>query len=139
MKKGQAAMEYLMTYGWAILIVIAVVAALYAMGVFRLPSGGLGKCSPCFGSGAGLTYKDHNADNLVLVVGPSQVKNIRVIDSGTNTQIAGVDSNTYDPGATVTLACTTAGCFSGDVSIIVEYQDAESGLYHNITATIHGA
>lgn len=35
MKKAQAAMEYLMTYGWAIIIVIIVAAALYAMGLFN--------------------------------------------------------------------------------------------------------
>jgi hypothetical protein len=35
MKKGQAAMEYLMTYGWAIIIVIIVAAALYALGLFN--------------------------------------------------------------------------------------------------------
>jgi len=35
--KGQTAMKYLMTYGWAILIVIVVVCALYAMGVFTEP------------------------------------------------------------------------------------------------------
>ncbi len=33
--KAQSAMEYLMTYGWAILIVIIVAAALYALGVFN--------------------------------------------------------------------------------------------------------
>jgi len=33
--KAQAAMEYLMTYGWAILIVIIVAAALYAFGIFN--------------------------------------------------------------------------------------------------------
>jgi hypothetical protein len=37
--KGQTAMEYLMTYGWAILIVIIVAAALYALGVFSPPVG----------------------------------------------------------------------------------------------------
>lgn len=31
--KGQTALEYLMTYGWAILIVIIVVGALYALGL----------------------------------------------------------------------------------------------------------
>ena len=35
MKKGQTAMEYLMTYGWAILIIIIVAAALFALGVFN--------------------------------------------------------------------------------------------------------
>jgi len=36
-KKGQAAMEFLMTYGWAILIAIIAIAALIAFG------GGTGK------------------------------------------------------------------------------------------------
>ena len=35
MRKGQAAMEFLMTYGWAILIVVIAVAALAAFGVFN--------------------------------------------------------------------------------------------------------
>jgi hypothetical protein len=34
-RKAQAAMEYLMTYGWAILIVIIVAAAMYALGIFN--------------------------------------------------------------------------------------------------------
>ncbi|MFP4523433.1 MAG: hypothetical protein ACOCQQ_03535 [Candidatus Nanoarchaeia archaeon] len=42
-RKGQAAMEFLTTYGWAFLVIIVVVGALYAFGVFdtssKLPSG----------------------------------------------------------------------------------------------------
>lgn len=37
-KKGQGAMEYLMTYGWAILVVVIVGVVLYNMGIFS-PSG----------------------------------------------------------------------------------------------------
>jgi len=33
-KKGQSAMEYLMTYGWAILIILIAVGALFSLGVF---------------------------------------------------------------------------------------------------------
>ncbi|MCK5025927.1 MAG: hypothetical protein KAS15_05005, partial [Nanoarchaeota archaeon] len=33
MKKGQAAMEFLMTYGWAILVVLAAIGALAYFGV----------------------------------------------------------------------------------------------------------
>lgn len=44
MKKGQTAMEYLMTYGWAILIILIVGAVLAYYGVFNLgaltPKGG---------------------------------------------------------------------------------------------------
>jgi len=47
-KKAQAAMEYLMTYGWAILIVIIVAAALFALGVFN-PTAWTGKQATGFG------------------------------------------------------------------------------------------
>src|SRR3989344_8345070 len=33
-RKGQGALEYLMTYGWALLIIVVVGAALFALGVF---------------------------------------------------------------------------------------------------------
>jgi hypothetical protein len=71
--KGQAALEFLMTYGWAILIVIAVVAALYAMGVFKLPTGGGGPCSPCFPAGSDIAYVVHNSTHVLLRVGPNTV------------------------------------------------------------------
>ncbi|MCL5680348.1 MAG: hypothetical protein M1465_03355 [Candidatus Marsarchaeota archaeon] len=48
-KKAQSAMEYLMTYGWAILIIAIVLAALYSLGVFNpqffAPKASSGACS----------------------------------------------------------------------------------------------
>jgi hypothetical protein len=38
-RKGQGAMEYLTTYGWAILVVMVVGMVLYQMGVFNTTSG----------------------------------------------------------------------------------------------------
>jgi len=35
MRKGQGALEYLMTYGWALLVVVVVGAALYSLGVLN--------------------------------------------------------------------------------------------------------
>ena len=35
-KKGQAALDFLMTYGWAIALVVIVAAALFALGVFDI-------------------------------------------------------------------------------------------------------
>ena len=64
MKKGQAAMEYLMTYGWAILIIVVVVAALYAMGVFKQKA-----AIPYSGFGGELAYVDHNSTHLILKAG----------------------------------------------------------------------
>jgi len=37
MKKAQAAMEFLMTYGWAILIIFVVIGLLFTLRVFDLP------------------------------------------------------------------------------------------------------
>jgi len=34
-RKGQSALEYLMTYGWALVTVVIVVAALFAFGIFN--------------------------------------------------------------------------------------------------------
>ena len=37
--KGQAAMEYLMTYGWALLVIVAVIAVLLIINPFSAPAG----------------------------------------------------------------------------------------------------
>ncbi len=37
MKKGQSAMEYLMTYGWALLVIVIVIAVLLYINPFRAP------------------------------------------------------------------------------------------------------
>ena len=84
MRKGQAAMEYLMTYGWAILVIIAVIAALYAMGVFKI-GGTAVPCSPCFSYFAFVDYGDTNGDGtkdtLVIRNGPREI-NITGISVG---------------------------------------------------------
>jgi len=134
--KAQAALEFLMTYGWAILIVIAVVAALYAMGVFRLPTGGVGgPCSPCFPPGAALSYDFHGANTLSVVVGPREI-NI----TGVSTPKG---SSTFAPplngkaGDRIPIPC--AGCFSGDVEVTINFTDVASGIPSSLKATLHGA
>ena len=46
--KSQSAMEYLMTYGWAILVIAVVLAALYSLGIFNpstfAPKASAGSC-----------------------------------------------------------------------------------------------
>jgi len=142
MRKGQAAMEFLMTYGWAILIVIAVVAALFAMGVFKLPTGGVAPCSPCFAPATGIAYKDHNADNLVIVNGRSANITIQEV------RINGVSQPTFEvrpftnkeipPQANATI--TIDGGFAGtNVNVEIIFTDKGTGLNHTATATLHGA
>jgi hypothetical protein len=44
-RKAQAAMEFLMTYGWAILVVLAAIGALAFFGVFKLDNFMKNKCT----------------------------------------------------------------------------------------------
>ena len=46
--KSQSAMEYLMTYGWAILIIAIVLAAMFTLGVFSSPVGTTCRAFPGF-------------------------------------------------------------------------------------------
>jgi len=125
LKKGQAAMEYLMTYGWAILIVIVVVAALFAMGVFTVkPSV---SCSPCF---TNFAYIDYSAGTLKIRNGPQAIESIAV------TSPAGVTVSPTTAGASEIITLTGIST-TGDVAITLSYTVTASGLAHTDTATIH--
>jgi hypothetical protein len=134
--KGQTAMEYLMTYGWAILIVIVVVAALYSMGVFTL-KGGV-PCSPCFSNFAFVDY--------------SQTAQTLRVRNGPKTISIGVGNVTSNPAGAITSACpATTPCEAGadiditsipntagaSILITITYTDTASGLSHQDTATLH--
>ena len=122
MRKGQSAMEYLMTYGWAILIVIVVVAALYGMGVFS-QTGGV-TCSPCFSYFA---FVDYSAGTLLITNGAQEID---TISASTGTP----SPTSADPGDDITI---TGISTSGDVDITITYNVTASGLTHTDTATIH--
>ncbi len=47
--KAQSAMEYLMTYGWAILVIAIIVGLLFALGLFNLSSNTPTECTPQLG------------------------------------------------------------------------------------------
>ena len=134
--KGQAAMEYLMTYGWAILVVIAVVAALYAMGVFRIGGGGV----PC-SQFSYFAYIDFSkTDNTLVIRAPSgKAINITSVKLGaTDLQIyydqAKTDNalNKRTEGGT-TLYINTTAFTSGSNQITIQYIDLDSGLTHTDT------
>jgi hypothetical protein len=150
MKKAQSAMEYLMTYGWAILIVIIVAAALFALGVFnpatytqqtatgfqgfQIPSGGWQ-----FTSGGQLTLQLKN-----MAGGPINITSIEASYSGssvTNTSYSG----TIAPGAGYTYAISglpssSAGS-SYSIEVLITYTNLNTGLSNfrstgSVTGTI---
>jgi len=76
-RKAQTALEYLMTYGWAILIIIIVGSALYALGVFS-PGTFTGKRSTGFSQFQMADFKVDTAENVTLVMGNRLGKTITI-------------------------------------------------------------
>ncbi len=97
--KSQSAMEYLMTYGWAILIIAVVLAALFELGVFNpmtfAPKASPGSCQVVRPDGAGTT-------NFISLSGecngelPQYVAQFNGRDGSTWTASGAIGPNGYD-------------------------------------------
>ena len=119
MRKGQAAMEFLMTYGWAILVVLIAIGALAYFG-FLNPNKLLSdRC--VITSGSGMDCQDYNADvsantvtlrirNLLdrsIIIGASGGSLAYDIDGTTGTCTSG--AVTINPGSSGDLAFNACG------------------------------
>ncbi len=141
MKKAQAAMEFLMTYGWAILVVLIAIAALAYFGVLNpgryLPS----SCT----LGAGLSCNDFKveANNITLVIANGIGEDLNPF----TVTIAGdcASDATADPDGDglldgeediFVIACTTPITSSKFKEDIVISYTGESGLSHTKTGSI---
>jgi hypothetical protein len=146
--KAQSAMEYLMTYGWAILIVIIVAAALFALGVFnpatytqstatgftgfQIPSGGWQ-----FTSGGVLTLQLKNMAGANI-----NITNVQATYAGTS-GINTTASNAIGPGSAYTEIITIAGVTpatgsSYSVDVVVSYANLDTGLSFTSSGKVTG-
>jgi hypothetical protein len=101
-KKGQAAMEFLMTYGWAILVVLIALGALFYLGVFspRVPA----TCQ----ANAPLSCTDSKVTALT----------VDVVLGAVGTTTANLDATVGDGGLTFTTPSSGATC-TGDPAIAI--------------------
>ena len=147
MKKGQAAMEFLMTYGWAILVVLAAIGALAYFGVLSpdrfLPS----KCqlSPPFSCTEYKVTAGQATDGLQLRIennGGVDLDSVHISVTGdcTNNTVHGFVGNgdAIDSGL-ITFNCDTSalsagGRFKADLSLV--YQNTGGAVNHTATGSI---
>ena len=143
--KGQAALEYLMTYGWAILIVIIVGVALYAMGVFN-PSSLTGKKYTGLSAFTVLDWKA-TATQFNVSLSPRghtiDVTGATIKDSTGNTGICTVPgtmvpSNKYIISCNTTNMSWTAGESYTGLQLSINYKDTMTGMTHTSTGTFSG-
>ncbi|MFH0714508.1 MAG: hypothetical protein V1847_01655 [Candidatus Diapherotrites archaeon] len=117
-KKGQSALEYLMTYGWALVVIVIVIAALFAFGIFNPPSAGT-----CTGLNK-LAYVQHSVSGSEFYLrlsngagGPISITGV-TFASPNLTGISGAAVAGEYPSTTVTSAAnidinSVAGSLSG--------------------------
>jgi hypothetical protein len=139
-KKGQGAMEYLMTYGWAILVVVIVGVVLYNMGIFS-PSGATAPGMDGFGNVRPNEYLCDAATGdisaVVVNAAGQQITNLTMEGTAcTNQTVAAGDTTTC-------TAADVSGCngvSAGDryESTITFGYDTAGGLTRESTGTIWG-
>ncbi len=140
MKRGQSALEYLVTYGWAILAIVIIAAVLWYTGVFnpsKIAGGGKG------GGGFNkFTYSDHIVTTLgaTVMVGNTVGRQITFTDSTVNGIACDSGLTTVvAPNALLSINCSSdisGGLPTGsayDFAVTITYTDSQSGLAHTDT------
>ena len=134
-RKSQAAMEFLMTYGWAILVVLAAIAALAYFGVLS-PEKFLGeKCILETGMACVSHKVEPTQTTLVLAQNKGRTITIDSVTVGgcsasfTTTMLSGTSSNFVVTGCDNGI---TKESFKGDITIGYTEKDT------NLTKTIFG-
>lgn len=152
-RKAQSAMEFLMTYGWAILIMLVVVGVLFMLGVFNPQTASPNSCIlpagfSCYG------YAIRDAGVLVIDIGQAtgsdvQITNMActaqdnptvpalsapiVIQSGKHVQVPGTEALTCynEDGATTP---SEGDFYRGTLHIY--YTDQRTSITHKIKGDI---
>jgi|WetSurMetagenome_2_1015567.scaffolds.fasta_scaffold02842_10 hypothetical protein len=148
--KGQTSLEYLMTYGWMLIIIAIVAVVLYQYGVFTPPATPPG-CTG-FSQAKPIDWKMSTADsgNLTLTL---------INDAGTKIRITSVNATVFSNSLCTTGviaqdlragevyqqslgSCVLTGSpGSGDyykAEIVIVYMNVASGIDHNSVGECHG-
>ena len=153
-KRSQSALEYMMTYGWAILIIIIVAVILYSMGIFN-PSSSITTTSIGFSPFTVSSTVCSPAGLSVAIIGgglPDTATEATIskiyITSNTGTTALTKEYNltktTISPGTTATIiiptvACTSAGVkYSISAKLQYSYSTPAGNVVTNTTGTIAG-
>jgi len=162
MRKAQVAMEYLITYGWAILIMLVVIGILFYLGVFtpKPPT----SCTFATSGFSCYAFKiaGNNTDSLLIDIGQATGHDIRVFRFNCTAQ-SPVPSTTYNVYLPVNITIPTGDhrmmnstpnrymvCLKSDGAnislsdvgmtykgkLFIEYLDLDSGFTHKVFGDI---
>lgn len=138
-------MEYLMTYGWAILIVIIVAAALYALGIFN-PATYTGRIPTGFTTlGAPTDWELDDAGQMTIILSNRLPQEITVTevratygsDTGTYATDFTIGSGSTQSVTPIDLGANYTAASTYSVDVEVDYS-TPGGLGHTETGTVTG-
>ena len=165
-RKSQAAMEFLMTYGWAILVVLVAIGALAYFGVLSPDQFLPAKCQLPSGLACTDFVINDAAETITLVIrngigfdisdlelaidGPGTACDTAVVDAGSGLNddcgivancVTGLCPLANGDMCTFRVTCDAltpvpSGKFRGDITIT--YVNQDTGLTHNVEGTIIG-
>jgi hypothetical protein len=152
MGKGQAAMEFIMTYGWAIIALLVMIGALAYFGVLSP-----GKYLPekCL-FGPGISCKDyqikHNGGNLQLLLTIENKMGDAIVLQGVNvttvggttytSTCAGFPTTTLDNDGAAALTCNMGASTSPGVgqqakfNVIITYINIRGTYNHSVSGEV---
>ena len=152
-KRSQSALEYMMTYGWAILIIVIVAVILYSMGIFN-PSSSITTTSVGFSpfvvstavcNSGGLSFSINTGALPNLATSVTLNKVYITSSSGTNSlnnQVYPLNPIILTSGKSTVLrlpiVCSSGSKFSLSSKIEYSYSTAAGGVVTNATGTISG-
>ena len=142
MNRGQAALEYLVTYGWAILAIVIIAGVLWYLGVFN-PAKFAGE-KQCGGFTA-FTCQDFTVSpggTLTMVlnnkVGGS-VTGVDIDGAGTCVPTAvAANANTTCTSAAAYIIAGTTGTSFNEKTVNVTYTDSRSAIAHTDQGFVRG-
>ncbi len=144
--KGQTALDFLMTYGWALLLIVLVIGALFALGVFDIGAF-LGSRATGFAQVGVAAHRIDNAGALSVQltnrVGTDiRVDNVTWTYRGTTSSNTTVNTTVGNGQTTSTLNLgTVTGAASGDtftVQMSIGYVDLNTNFAYQSSGTITG-
>ena len=136
MKKAQAAMEFLMTYGWALLVVLAAIGALAYFGVLSpqkfLPE------TCMFAPGIACMDFSVTADQVNVLVQNSMGRDIMILSFSAGDCSANISHELGNAESyLITLPCTTGESGSAfRAKTVITYRLAESELVKQNTGNM---
>jgi len=153
MVKGQSALEYMMTYGWAILIIVIVAVILYSMGIFNprasvtASSSGFSpfaaSAAVCSGSGLTVAFTTGGLPNGATSAHINGMTLSSAVGLGTTTSYKANTTYTVTPGNSFTetfsdVNCTSGTAFSASGNLSYSVTTAAGPATYYATGTVAG-